>query len=174
MTSAMPTGPLAHVRVVDLTDLRGALAGRLFADLGADVVRVEPPSGDPDRLRPPFAGDLAGADRGLAYAYRHANKRGVALDLGTDDGRRRLDALCAHADVLVECHDVERRASLGLDPATVRARHPHLVHVAIADFGLDGPRAAWRLEALPAFAASGALYACGFPDDPPCWLPGHA
>ena len=55
----------------------------------------------------------------------------------------------------------------------MRARHPHLVHVAIADFGLSGPRAGWRAEPLPAFAASGALHASGFPDLPPCWLPGY-
>jgi len=170
----MSIGPLAHVRVVDLTDLRGALAGRLFADLGAEVVKVEPPSGDPERLRPPFVGDVVGPERSLAFAYRHANKHGVIADLATDGGRRRLDALCAAADVLVENADPDRRARLGLDPGAVRTRHPHLVHVVMADFGLDGPRAGWRLEALPAFAASGALYACGFPDKPPCWLPGHA
>jgi crotonobetainyl-CoA:carnitine CoA-transferase CaiB-like acyl-CoA transferase len=58
-------------------------------------------------------------------------------------------------------------------PEEVQGRHPHLVHVAISDFGTDGPRAAWRLEALPAFAASGGLFSSGFPDRPPCWLPGH-
>jgi crotonobetainyl-CoA:carnitine CoA-transferase CaiB-like acyl-CoA transferase len=170
----MSIGPLAHVRVVDLTDLRGALAGRLFADLGAEVVKVEPPSGDPERLRPPFVGDVVGPERSLAFAYRHANKHGVVADLETDDGRRRLHALCAAADVLLENADPDRRARVDLDPAAVRTRHPHLVHVVMADFGLDGPRAGWRLETLPAFAASGALYACGFPDKPPCWLPGHA
>src|SRR5262249_38499612 len=59
----------------------------------------------------------------------------------------------------------------GLSPAEVQSRHPHLVHVAIADFGLSGPRAEWRAEPLPAFAASGALHASGFPDLPPCWCP---
>jgi crotonobetainyl-CoA:carnitine CoA-transferase CaiB-like acyl-CoA transferase len=170
----MPRTPLTPLRVVDLTDLRGALAGRLLADLGADVVKIEPLGGDADRLRPPFAGDVAAPDRSLAFLYRHANKRGAALDLGDAEGRRRLDELCDRADVLIENLDPRRRAELDLRPAQVSRRHPHLVHVAIADFGLSGPRADWRLEALPAFAASGALYASGFPELAPCWLPGYA
>jgi crotonobetainyl-CoA:carnitine CoA-transferase CaiB-like acyl-CoA transferase len=66
-----------------------------------------------------------------------------------------------------------RAAALGLDPPPC-ARRTRLIHVVMADFGLVGPRAGWRLEALPAFAASGALYSSGFPDRPPCWLPGYA
>jgi len=170
----MPTTPLSHLRVVDLTDLRGALAGRLLADLGADVVKIEPPGGDADRLRAPFAGGVAAEDRSLAILYRHTNKRGATLDLGIAEGRRRLDELCDGADILIENLDLRRRAELQLRPAEVNHRHPHLVHVAIADFGLAGPRAGWRLEALPAFAASGALYASGFPELAPCWLPGYA
>jgi crotonobetainyl-CoA:carnitine CoA-transferase CaiB-like acyl-CoA transferase len=167
-------GPLAHLRVVDLTDLRGALAGRLLADLGADVLKVEPPRGDPGRLRPPFAGDVAAPDRSLAWLYRNANKRGAVIDLHDADGWHRFERLLEAADVLVENLGPALQAVHGLAPGEVRARHPHLVHVAIADFGLAGPRAAWRLEALPAFAASGALHASGFADRPPCWLPGHA
>ncbi|MFN8545292.1 MAG: CoA transferase [Candidatus Binatia bacterium] len=169
----MATGPLAHLRVVDLTDLRGALTGRILADLGADVVKVEPPGGDADRLRPPFAGNIAAPDRSLPFLFRHANKRGAMIDLGSAAGRRRLEALCDAADILVENlgADDERRTHLA--PVEVRARHPHLIHVAIADLGRSGPRASWRLEPLPAFAASGALDASGFADRPPCWLPGY-
>ena len=166
-------GPLAALRVVDLTDLRGALAGRLLADLGADVIKVEPPGGDADRLRPPFAGDVPAPDRSLAFLYRHANKRGAALDLERPADRRRFAELCDRADVLIENLDAARRAALGLEPAQVEDEHPQLVHVLIADFGLSGPRAGWRLEALPAFAASGGLYASGFPELAPCWLPGY-
>ncbi len=170
----MPSaGPLAHLRVVELTDLRGAFAGRLLADLGADVVKVEPSAGDPGRLRPPFAGGSPSADRSLPFLYRNANKRGVRLDLHDADGWHRFLALCAGADMLVENLGPSASHRHGLAPDEVRARHPHLVHVALSDFGSTGPRAAWRLEALPAFAASGALHACGFPDLPPCWLPGY-
>ncbi len=164
--------PLEHIRVVDVTDLRGALAGRLLADLGADVIKVEPPGGDPGRVRPPFAGGVAAPDRSLAFLYRNANKRGAIIDLRDPRGQARLAELCARADILLENLAAEERRAYGLEPAAVRARHPRLVHAAIADFGLSGPRAGWRAEALPAFAASGALHASGFPDRPPCWLPG--
>jgi len=157
----MHAGALAHLRVVDLTDLRGALAGRLLADLGADVVHVEPEGGDPERLRPPFVDDVAAPDRSLPFLYRHANKRPVRVDLAGSDAPARLDALLAGADVLVE--------NLAPD-----ARHPHLIHGLMPDFGLYGPRASWRLEALPAFAASSALFSSGSPEREPCWLPGHA
>src|SRR5262249_43234530 len=94
--------PLAHLRVVDLTDIRGAFAGRPLGDLGADVVKVEPPRGDPGRLRAPFAGGVAAPDRSLAFLYRNASKRGAVIDLHAADGWRRFCELCERADVLVE------------------------------------------------------------------------
>ncbi len=169
----MAASPLAHVRVVDLTDIRGALAGRLLADLGADVIKVETPRGDPGRLRPPFAGNVAAPDRSLPFLFRNANKRGAVIDLHDPDGWHRFLALCEQADVLVENLGPAAQAHHGLSPDEVRERHPHLIHIAMADFGLSGPRAGWRAEPLPAFAASGALHASGFPDRPPCWLPGY-
>jgi crotonobetainyl-CoA:carnitine CoA-transferase CaiB-like acyl-CoA transferase len=164
---APTAGPLAHLRVVDLTDLRGALAGRIFADLGADVVRIEPRGGDGGRGTPPFV--AGGAS--LPFLFRNLGKRGVVLDLDGAGGRARLAELCDAADVLVE--NVDGPAPLRAQLAAVRERHPHLVHVTIGDLGRSGPRAGWRLEPLPAFAASGALWASGFPDLPPCWLPGY-
>jgi crotonobetainyl-CoA:carnitine CoA-transferase CaiB-like acyl-CoA transferase len=166
-------GPLAHLRVVELTDLRGAFAGRLLADLGADVIKVEPPGGDPGRLRPPFVDNRPAPDGSLSFLFRNANKRGATIDLHDADGWHRFLALCDAADVLIENLGPAGERRHGLAPAEVRERHPRLVHVAIADFGLDGPRAGWRLEPLPAFASSGALFSCGFPDRPPCTLPGY-
>lgn len=168
----MPTPPLAHLRVVDLADIRGALAGRLLADLGADVIKVEPPGGDPGRLLAPFAGNVPAPDRSLPFIYRNANKRGAVIDLADPRGRRRLDDLCERADILIENVDPQARQDYGLTPGQVRSRHPHLIHVVMADLGLSGPRAGWRAEPLVAFAASGALHASGFIDLPPCWLPG--
>ncbi|MEZ4217820.1 MAG: CoA transferase [Myxococcota bacterium] len=156
MTAA---GPLAALRVLDLTDLRGALCARVLADLGADVLRAAP------------ATDAEARDP--AHLYRNANKRGIALELDAPGARERVDALCAEVDVVVENLGPARAAALGLGAAALDARHPALVHVALSDFGASGPRRDWRLEPLPAFAASGALYQCGFPTLPPCWLPGH-
>lgn len=152
-------GPLAWMRVVDLTDLRGALCGRILADLGADVLHVQRSgTGPPD-------------PQILAHRYRNANKGGTRLDPTAD--RDRLDALLADADVLIENFRPADRSAARLDPADVARTHPHLVHVALTDFGLTGPRADWHLEPLPALAASGTLHASGFPDLPPCAAPGH-
>jgi crotonobetainyl-CoA:carnitine CoA-transferase CaiB-like acyl-CoA transferase len=169
----VPAAALSHVRVLDLTDLRGAMTGRILADLGADVVKIEPPDGDPDRLRAPFSGDVVSPERSLAFLYRHANKHGAVVDFATGRGRKRFEFLCAHADVLVENLGPEEQAKRRLTPDELRARHPHLVHVALSDFGATGPRARWRLEPLTAFAASGGLFASGFPDLPPCTAPGY-
>jgi crotonobetainyl-CoA:carnitine CoA-transferase CaiB-like acyl-CoA transferase len=155
------TGPLSWMRVVELTDLRGALCGRILADLGADVLAVAGP------------GTAAIGEEAVAGRYRNANKKGVALDPRAPGGRRRLDELLAAADVLVENLDPGERDELGLDAATLEREHPQLVSVALTDLGLAGPRAGWRLEPLPALAASGALHASGFPDMPPCGLPGY-
>jgi crotonobetainyl-CoA:carnitine CoA-transferase CaiB-like acyl-CoA transferase len=167
-------GPLAHLTVLDLTDLRGALAGRLLADLGADVIKIEPPGGDADRWRAPFAGNVAAPDRSLPFLYRNANKRSVVIDLHDREGAERFADLCSRADVLLENYGANRRQVLDLAPEALRERHPQLVHVIISDFGLTGPRAHWRAEPLVAFASSGALFASGLPDRPPCWLPGFA
>ena len=171
--TATPTGLLKHLYVLDLTDLRGALAGRMFADLGADVAKIEPPGGDPGRLTPPFAGGIVAPDGSLPYLFRNASKRSITLDLEDAAERTQLHTLCDRADVLVENVPPAVRSAYDLAPEMVRARHPRLVHVAITDMGLGGPRAGWRLEPLAAFAASGALAASGLPDRPPCWLPGY-
>lgn len=152
-------GLLDGLRVVDLTDMRGALCARILADLGAEVIRIQRP------------GD-ASTDT-FEHRFRNANKRGVRLDPATAEGRAAFDALLAQADVLIDNVDLGDRARDGVDPDDVAQRHPHLVHVALTDMGLTGPRASWRLEALPALAASGALHASGFPDMPPCTAPGH-
>ena len=166
-------GALEKLRVIDLTDVRGALAGRMLAELGADVIKVESPGGDAARLRPPFAGNLPAPDRSLPFLYRNAGKRGVVIDLDSETGRDRFEQLCSQADVLIDNLGLREQVRRRITPAEVRWRHPHLVHLAISDFGLTGPRAAWHLEPLTAFAASGALHASGFADRPPCWLPGY-
>jgi crotonobetainyl-CoA:carnitine CoA-transferase CaiB-like acyl-CoA transferase len=168
-----PSAALEHLGVVDLADLRGALAGRLLAELGADVIKVEPPGGDPCRLRPPLAGDRRARDRSLPFLFRNAGKRGAVIDLAGGPGRERFERLCAQADILIENLGPAEQARCRLAPDEIQARHPHLVHLTISDFGLSGPRAAWRLEPLTAFAASGALHGSGLPDRPPCWLPGY-
>jgi crotonobetainyl-CoA:carnitine CoA-transferase CaiB-like acyl-CoA transferase len=139
MTASEPSVPtvraLEGLRVVDLTCEVGELAGRLLGDLGADVLRVEPPGGSPSRGLPPFAPD----GTGLWWLYRNSNKRGVVLDLDDDAGRARLHELLAGADVLLDSAPPGARDSSGLDAAALSARYPHLVVTSMTWFGLTGP-----------------------------------
>ena len=126
--------PLSGLRVVDCTVDRGELAGRLLGDLGADVIKVEPPGGSPARATAPVRRGVS-----LAFAVRNAGKRGVVLDLTVAADVERFHDLLDHADVLVTS-DVEVD---GIDTRTLVARHPHLVVGAITAFGIDGPYADW-------------------------------
>lgn len=152
---------LAGLRVVDLGAGHADLAGRILADLGAEVLRIEPPSGDPARRLPPF--DAAG--RSLWWAAYARGKRSLVLDLATPEGRRRLEEHLEGADVLIEGLEPSERAALDLEPAAVQARHPSLVHVSITPFGLGaktGPATDLTLE-----AAGGLVALQGDRDRPP-------
>src|SRR5215213_161032 len=125
--------PLSGVRVVDCTVERGELTARLLGDLGADVVKVEPPGGSPARQLAPVREGVS-----LAFAVRNAGKRGVVLDLTDTEDADHLDDLLAHSDVLVTS-TVE--LAPGIDARDVARRQPHLVVGALTPFGLDGPYA---------------------------------
>ena len=144
----MPTvGPLAGILVADCsTVLAGPYCTMLLADLGADVVKVEPPEGDGTRRwGPPWvgAGTEGPDDPGTAAYYLavNRNKRSLRLDLKRPEGTRVLRRLLAGADVLVENHRVGGFAALGFDDATIASLNPRLVHLAISGFGPDGPEA---------------------------------
>lgn len=154
--------PLAGLRVVDLADEKGELCGRLLADLGADVLRVEPPGGARSRSLPPFH---AGA--GLGFAFRNAGKRGATLDLEAAAGRARLHELLASSDVLVESFAPAERARLALDPGDLLARHPHLVFASLSDFGSRGPYRDWVATDDVLDAMGGMVFKAGIPSKPP-------
>jgi crotonobetainyl-CoA:carnitine CoA-transferase CaiB-like acyl-CoA transferase len=121
--------------VVDLTVDRGELCGRLLADLGAEVIKVEPPSGSAARGLAPLHDGVS-----LFFAVRNAGKKSVALDLANDAGRSQLHELLAHSDVLIQSDELNAaHAGGGLDPYEIGARHPHLVVTSITNYGLTGP-----------------------------------
>ncbi len=153
---------LPPLRVLDVADGWGAHCGRILADLGADVVKVEPPSGDPARRSPPFLEDRPGADRSLWWIALNANKRGITLDVDAPRGLELLRKLVARADVLIESFAPGR-----LDVAALRAEHPHLIVTSVAPFGQDGPLATAPASDLEVTAASGALWLAGEPGKPP-------
>jgi len=162
--------PLAGMRVLDLADEKGELCGRLLADLGADVIRVEPPRGALSRRLPPFT---PGREASLYFAVRNAGKRGAVIDLASDAGRARLHALLADADVLVESARPGTLARLGLDAASLRARHPGLVVTSITDFGQDGPYADYQATNMVVVALAGMLHRAGILAKPPVLIPGQ-
>jgi crotonobetainyl-CoA:carnitine CoA-transferase CaiB-like acyl-CoA transferase len=162
--------PLAGMRVVDLADEKGELCGRLLADLGADVIRLEPREGAVSRTLPPFA---PGGKASLYFAVRNAGKRGAVVDLETDVGRARLHQLLADADVLVESTQPGTLERLWLDAETLRARHPGLIVTSITDFGQDGPYRQHQGTNMVIVAMGGMLHRAGIPEKPPVLIPGQ-
>src|SRR5215831_1732071 len=111
---------LHGLRVLDLTDARAHLAGRILADLGADVVKVEPPGGDALRRQGPWLGGVEDRERSLAWLALDASKRGIALDLESEAGRETLRRLASNADVLLESDEPGAMAARGLGARELR------------------------------------------------------
>lgn len=161
----MSAAPLAGLRVVEVSaDPAGEMTGLQLVNMGADVVKVEPPTGAPSRHSGPFVDGIDDPEKSLAFWYYNIGKRSVVLDLETADGRTSLDALLHDTDVLViTLHPTELRR-LGIDLDEVAARHPRLVLVAITPFGLTGPWRDYLSSDLVGMAASGLLITSGYDD----------
>jgi crotonobetainyl-CoA:carnitine CoA-transferase CaiB-like acyl-CoA transferase len=158
------SGPLAGLRVCDLsTVLAGPYCTMVLADLGADVVKVEPPTGDATRgYGPPWVGE--GDERVAAYFLSvNRNKRSLRLDLRREAGRAVLSRLVSRADVLVENFRPGGMARLGLGDDALAGLNPRLVHLAITGFGPDGPDAAKPGYDFIAQAVGGLMSVTGFP-----------
>jgi crotonobetainyl-CoA:carnitine CoA-transferase CaiB-like acyl-CoA transferase len=147
---------LSTLRVVDLAGPAGAYGTKLLADLGAEVVKVEPPGGDAMRFLPPQVLGAAEPENGLWWAWFAAGKKSVVIDPG--DGAT-LDRLIAGADVVVDTTGADHQRHLAANPA--------LVWAAITPYGLTGPKRGWTATNLTAWAASSVLYTTGMPETPP-------
>src|SRR5262245_22037991 len=162
---------LSPYRVLDLSTQRGLLCGQILADVGADVIHVEPPGGSPARRLGPFAGDVVDPDRSLFWWAQTRNQRAVTLDLETAEGRDILRRLVAGAHFLIESDEPGAMTARGLGPDALLGINPALVHVSITPFGDDGPRARWAASDLVLLAAGGPLFLTGDDDRPPVRLP---
>lgn len=152
----MTQGALADLLVVECGEgLAGAFAGKAFADYGAEVIKVEPPEGDPARRRGPFPGDEPHPERSGQFLYLNANKLGITLDLDSGPGRAALDGLAGHADLLITDMPPARLDALGLTPAAVLDGRPRLTWAAITTFGLTGPYRDYRGGDLVAWHMGG-------------------
>jgi crotonobetainyl-CoA:carnitine CoA-transferase CaiB-like acyl-CoA transferase len=159
--------PLTGVRVVDHADEKAELAGRLLADLGADVIRIEPPGGAASRRIGPFH-----CGESLYFAVRNTNKRGLVLDLHDGRDRATLLDLLAGADIFIDTSRPGELAPLGLDPRQISARFPELVVSSITDFGLTGPYRHYVATDPVMVGMAWMLFRAGVPELPPVLPPG--
>ena len=165
------TGPLSHVRVLDLGRIMAApWATQLLADLGADVIKVERPgTGDDTRSwGPPFLAGGGGTPGDAGYFLSvNRGKRSITLDVSKPDGQAVIRRLAEECDVVVENYKVGALARYGLDAASLRAQHPQLVYCSITGFGQDGPRADQAAYDFAIQAMGGLMSVTGGRDDEP-------
>ena len=155
----MPPTPLSTLKVVELCSLvAGPYCGKLFADFGADVIKVEPPEGDEARSRGPYPGDTPDPERSGLFLYLNTNKRGVTLDLATSEGAGRFRELVAGADLLIEDRPPGELDRLGLGYKALSELNPSLIVVSVTPFGQTGPYRDYKAHYLNTFHASGQGY----------------
>jgi crotonobetainyl-CoA:carnitine CoA-transferase CaiB-like acyl-CoA transferase len=158
---------LSHCRVLDLSTERGLLCGQILGDLGADVIKVEPPEGSPVRQLPPFFQDQPGPECSVYWWSYNRNKRGITLDLSRKEGRSIFRQLARKADFVIESDNPGYWSQLGLGYQELSELNPSLVMVSITPFGQDGPKASYADSDLIVMAASGVLILYGDEDRPP-------
>jgi crotonobetainyl-CoA:carnitine CoA-transferase CaiB-like acyl-CoA transferase len=159
---------LSGVKVVELGQgISAPYCARLLADLGAEVIKVEPPTGDPSRRNGPFPGDVPDPERSGLFLYLNLNKRGVTLDLTKPNGRRLLHQLLERADILVENRAPAEMERWELDYATLRQRYPGLIVASITPFGQYGSYRDYKAYDINASAIAGISFSVGEPGRPP-------
>ena len=132
-------GPLTGLRILELSDEKGQFCGKLMGDLGADVIKIEPPGGEAARRMGPFLDDRPHPERSLSFWHDNTSKRGVTLNLGTADGRHLFRRLAVTADVILETFAPGYLPSLGLGYDELREPNPGLIMCALTPFGQTGP-----------------------------------
>ncbi|MGI9026475.1 MAG: CaiB/BaiF CoA transferase family protein [Burkholderiaceae bacterium] len=158
--------PLAGMRVLDITQvMAGPYACMLLADLGADVVKIEPPDGG-DQTHGSMGFKMKGPDS-MGFLNMNRNKRSVTLDLKSDSGKQVLCRMVKDADILVENYRPGVMKRLGADYETLSAINPRLVYASISGFGQSGPWASRPGFDLMAQAMSGIMSVTGYPGGPP-------
>jgi crotonobetainyl-CoA:carnitine CoA-transferase CaiB-like acyl-CoA transferase len=161
--------PLSGLRALDLTDALGYLCGRLLADLGVEVIKLEPPGGDPGRALAPRRPGPDGREHGLYWHATNAGKLGATLALDHPSGPGLLGELAAHADFVIESFPPDSPGARAV--AAVAAERPALVHTSITPFGDRPPGRGLRADDIVIAAMGGPMYLCGDEDRPPLRLP---
>ena len=153
--------PYEGLKVVEYADsISGEFLGKLLAEMGADVVKVEPPEGSPTRRLGPFRAGYDGLEDSLSFWYYNRNKRSVVLE----DSRCSLQDLLSDSDVLISTRGMTDLIEIGLDETGNCENNPSLIVVSITAFGLTGPWRDYKSSDLVALAAGGPLHMCGYDD----------
>ncbi len=164
---------LDGIRILDLSEEPGFLAGKILGDLGADVIKLEPPGGDVFGRRGPFLGEVVDPERSLRWLALNTSKRGITLALASPRGRELFRRLAARADVVLETATPGSLEALGLGWESFHAQYPRLSWCSLTPFGRTGPYAAFRAQDLVLVAMGGNASLTGDPDRAPvrCTLP---
>jgi benzylsuccinate CoA-transferase BbsE subunit len=155
-------------RVLDLTDAKGFLCGKLLGDLGADVIKVEPPWGDPSRNVGPFYKDIPDPEKSLYWWAYNTSKRGITLNLETADGQVIFKRLVKSSDVVIESFPPGYMGKLGLGYPLLSEVNPRLIMTSITPFGQTGPYKDFKGPDLVVWSLGGQTYVTGDEDRPPC------
>jgi len=158
---------LGDLRVLDLTDEKGVYCTKILADLGADVIKIERPGGDPMRDNGPFYHDIPHRERSLYFWQFNANKKGITLNLESADGRAIFKRLVKTADILVETYRPEYLDGLGLSYEELSKINPALIVTSITGFGSSGPYKDYKGSDIVGVAMGGMMNVCGHRDTPP-------
>ena len=170
-----PVGPLDGVTVLDLTeDIAGPYCTKLFADFGADVIKVEPPGGDRSRSVGPWYQGRSGPERSGTFCYFNTNKRSLVLDIERAEARAVIERLIARADILIESQPAGRLDALGYGWDAIRAARGDLPMVSITPFGHDSPYRDYRVSDLVLYGFAGEMYSIGVQDREPVKMFGTA
>ena len=173
--AADPPLALEGVRIIeDGGGIAASYAGKLLADLGADVIKIEPPEGDDVRRRGPFPRDLPHRERGGLHLFLDTNKRSIVLDLETAAARRLFGGLAASSDAVITSRPIAEQRRLGLTWDDLAGANPELAQVSITMWGIGTRREGWQAASLTASLASGISYRIGDPDRSPLGLPYNA
>ncbi len=158
---------LASFRVLDLTDEKAFLCGRVLGDFGADVIKIEPPGGDPGRAIGPFYHDITHPEKSLYWMAYNANKRGVTLNIEAAEGREVFKKLVKSADFVIESFRPGHMARLGLGYENLRQINPGIIVTSITSFGQSGPWRDYKGSDIALWALSSYMYVTGDEDRPP-------
>ena len=173
MENVTRTGPLTGYRVLDVAGPLGLHCTKLLADMGADVIKIEPPSGDESRRIPPFKDDVPHPEKSLYFLHFNTNKRSITLDIEKADGRAIFLELVRKADVVLETARPGRMDELRIGYSTLRAQNSGLVYAAITPFGQTGPWRDYKANDMAGIALGNLLYLAGEPGEAPLQPPGE-